>query len=252
MTFPRLLSFAAGLIVIFAATFAVAADSNPLSTQSFSNQDRPSATVMPMDGGKTIYLYGNTWRETTKRFTLTQGSVLEFDFASDSRGEMHGIGFDEDSRYSSIRSFKLYGTQNWDIRNVASYTTSAGEFQTIRIPVGQYYTGTNMRLVLVNDNDNDVQQAANTSQFRNVKLVNSGNDGGGTGGKEPIAGSCMNSEQVGLLAAHNNARSTGRSCGGTFYPAALPLTWNCALAGAAKNRSADMAKNNFFSHTGSD
>ena len=58
--------------------------------------------------------------------------------------------------------------------------------------------------------------------------------------------------QQSLLDAHNNARSTGRYCGSTYYEAAPALTWNCQLATAATSHSTDMAENNFISHTGSD
>lgn len=57
--------------------------------------------------------------------------------------------------------------------------------------------------------------------------------------------------QSDLLAAHNTARATARTCGGISYPAAPALTWNCKLATAAAGHNRDMATNNFFSHTGS-
>lgn len=54
-----------------------------------------------------------------------------------------------------------------------------------------------------------------------------------------------------MLAAVNAARGTGRSCGGTWYPAAPAMAWNAKLAQAAAAHSHDMATNNFLSHTGS-
>ena len=54
-----------------------------------------------------------------------------------------------------------------------------------------------------------------------------------------------------LVNAVNNARSTPRMCGSTSYSAASPLKWNAKLFQAAQGHSADMAQNNFFSHTGS-
>ena len=50
----------------------------------------------------------------------------------------------------------------------------------------------------------------------------------------------------------NQARSAGRMCGTTPYPAAPPVGWNDTLALAAYLHSEDMATNQFFSHTGSD
>ncbi|CAM3883032.1 Xanthomonalisin precursor [Vibrio aerogenes CECT 7868] len=80
----------------------------------------------------------------------------------------------------------------------------------------------------------------------------SGNDDG-NGDSGQTTGDCeMTAAQSELLAAHNAARSEGRTCGSTYYPAAPALTWNCKLASAAARHNADMADNNIFSHTGSD
>jgi uncharacterized protein YkwD len=55
-----------------------------------------------------------------------------------------------------------------------------------------------------------------------------------------------------FLAAVNQARSVGRSCGATHFDPAPPVAWNDTLAMAAYLHSYDMATNDFFSHTGSD
>ncbi|MBN9405904.1 MAG: CAP domain-containing protein [Burkholderiales bacterium] len=57
-----------------------------------------------------------------------------------------------------------------------------------------------------------------------------------------------------LLSAINAARAQARVCtaGGSTLPAVAALAWNAQLAAAADRHSADMAGNNFFSHTGSD
>jgi uncharacterized protein YkwD len=50
----------------------------------------------------------------------------------------------------------------------------------------------------------------------------------------------------------NSARAVNRNCGNTTYGATGALVWNAKLAAAASEHSEDMAKNNFFDHTGSD
>ena len=57
-----------------------------------------------------------------------------------------------------------------------------------------------------------------------------------------------------LLAAINAARAQARVCnaGGSTLPAVSALAWSAQLAAAADRHSADMAGNDFFSHTGSD
>ncbi|MEE1673808.1 carbohydrate binding domain-containing protein [Agarivorans aestuarii] len=55
-----------------------------------------------------------------------------------------------------------------------------------------------------------------------------------------------------LLAAVNEARSVGRSCGGTYYAATTAVQFHQSLQLAAQEHSDNMANNNFFSHTGQD
>jgi uncharacterized protein YkwD len=55
-----------------------------------------------------------------------------------------------------------------------------------------------------------------------------------------------------ILALVNNVRKTGCTCGTTAMPAVAPVTWNSSLEKAAFLHSADMNKNNYFSHTGLD
>ena len=73
------------------------------------------------------------------------------------------------------------------------------------------------------------------------------NDSGDSGG------SCsVSAEEQSMLDAVNAFRAGTRDCGarGVFSPAPA-LVWNCQLESAAGGHSADMANNNFFSHTGS-
>jgi uncharacterized protein YkwD len=81
-------------------------------------------------------------------------------------------------------------------------------------------------------------------------------DGDGVGDAcDPVdnsqGGCSLTTEEQAMLDAVNATRSQGRVCGsyGSF-PAASPLTWNCKLESAALFHSMDMAKNDFFSHTG--
>ena len=137
-------------------------------TVSYSNQDN-SSNVTVEDGGDTLLLEDNTWRRTTQTFAVTANTVLEFEFSSAVQGEIHGIGFDENDTLSDdVRIFQVHGTQNWsgsnhDFDNYAG----GGSFTAYSIPVGQYYTGASMYLVVVNDND---AGSGNDSRFRNVRI----------------------------------------------------------------------------------
>ena len=143
------------------------------TTSSFANQDS-SATFSVSNGGDTITLTNNTWRRTNQTFNVTANTRVEFQFSSTSQGEIHGIGFDEDNTLSSNRIFKVHGTQGYGITDFDNYTSGT---VTYDIPVGQYFTGSSMNLILVNDND---AGSGNNSVFTNVRVYESGGGGGGS------------------------------------------------------------------------
>ncbi len=59
-----------------------------------------------------------------------------------------------------------------------------------------------------------------------------------------------NTDDADLLNLINSYRTSGCTCGNTFYPAVAPLSWNNLLANSAYGHSKDMDQNNYFSHTG--
>ena len=142
-------------------------DFSNLGMTSFSNQDTNNGSVAIEGNGSTYFLQGNRWRRSSTKFQITPSTILEFEFSSSAQGEIHGIGFDENDTLSSSRIFKLHGTQNWGVSNFDNYSGS-GAWVTYTIPVGLFYTGNAMFLVLVNDKDSG--PATNTSRFRNVKV----------------------------------------------------------------------------------
>ncbi len=64
----------------------------------------------------------------------------------------------------------------------------------------------------------------------------------------------MSSEEAGkrVLDLVNQARATSRVCGSRKFNAAMPLRWNATLAAAAAAHAEDMARLDYFSHTGRD
>ena len=58
--------------------------------------------------------------------------------------------------------------------------------------------------------------------------------------------------QAKLLERINALRAAGAVCGSTVYSPAPALNWSNMLLAAAAAHASDMAKNDFFSHTGSD
>lgn len=61
----------------------------------------------------------------------------------------------------------------------------------------------------------------------------------------------MDGTAAGLLAAVNQQRQQGATCGGVFQPAVPPLKLDWRLSRAAALHAQDMIRKNFFSHVGS-
>ena len=55
-----------------------------------------------------------------------------------------------------------------------------------------------------------------------------------------------------VLELVNQARATPRACGNTLFDEALPLRWSDVLAETSRRHAEDMARNNYFSHSGRD
>jgi hypothetical protein len=122
------------------------------------------------------------------------------------QGEIHGIGFDEnDTLADNVRIFQLHGTQNWTSANhdFDNYAGGGG-FVTYIIPVGQYYTGAAMYLVVANDND---AGSGNDSRFRNVRIYED----------TPPSGSCA--ADVDFSAGASGWTNSGSCTTGAFVAA---------------------------------
>ena len=120
-----------------------------------------------LNSGQTLYILNNAWKAIDLTYTITPNTVLEFDFRSTKRGEIHGIGFDDDDYISSGLTFRLYGTQYWGISDYADYPGD-GNWKSYSIPVGQHYTGTSAKLFFTADHDGGTRDG--NSYFRNVRI----------------------------------------------------------------------------------
>jgi len=166
-------------LTVDAAPSSGAIDFNSVSTTAYGSvgpQDG-SGSVTVEDGGATLYLDGNRWRDIPYSYTVTSDTVIEVDFRSTDEGEMHAIGFDsDDNQDNQQRAFMLHGTQSWS----NSYSTgsySGSSFVTYEIHVGKYYTGSFDRLFFINDNDS----GTGNSYFRNVRVYEDASASGGGG-----------------------------------------------------------------------
>lgn len=119
-----------------------------------------------------LELTGNNWQSVPFDYQVTENTVLEFEFSSDVEGEIHGIALENDNRFSSNRTFNIYGTQNWGLR--PTRYTGNGEPQIITISVGEFIQGSVNRLVFLVDNDTNIP--GTNSVFKNVRIFESTNN----------------------------------------------------------------------------
>lgn len=119
------------------------------------------------DNGQTLYIANNAWKGIEVDYQVTAQTVIEFEFKSTIIGEIHGVGFDENTAISSNRTFKVYGTQPWGIRNYDNYDPGQ-DWVSYRIPVGEYYTGNFKWLFFVADQDRGARNG--NAYFRNFRI----------------------------------------------------------------------------------
>lgn len=145
-------------------------DLNAYPLISYAGGQDSTGTATISGDGLSLTLIGNRWKALDiPAYTVTQNTVIEFDFTSSSEGEIHGIGLDENLGLSSNRIFKVHGTQNWGIRNFDDYASTAPNTKHYVIPIGQLVNNRLMNY-LVFVMDHDISNPTGESVFSNVKL----------------------------------------------------------------------------------
>jgi hypothetical protein len=120
-----------------------------------------------LEGKSILKIQNNAWKKIELDYEVTPNTVLEFEFASNIQGEIHGIGFDDNDAISADRTFRLYGIQNWGYGEHDNYPGNAS-WKTYTIPVGTFYTGAFSRLFFVADHDRSPRNG--NSFYRNIKI----------------------------------------------------------------------------------
>lgn len=140
-----------------------------------SSGDAGGVTVE--DGGTTVNMTGNWWRTVPLDETVTEDTVLTFEFKSTSEGDIHAIGLENDGGQSSDLMFRLFGTQNWGRDGFDDYETDDG-WKRYTIPVGELYAddGKDLssfdRLAFVMDCEPNHCDGSSDAKFRNVRVHN--------------------------------------------------------------------------------
>jgi len=120
-----------------------------------------------IENGKGVFISGNGWKAVEMPYVITANTHLRFEYKSDNKPELGVIGMDENNSISSNRTFTLFGTQNWGIRNFKNYPGN-GAWKTYDIPIGEFYTGEMNYLFFGADHDRYPKDG--DAQFRNVYI----------------------------------------------------------------------------------
>ncbi len=121
----------------------------------------PGTGIATVDAGEVVLK--DAARSIAFDYDLTENTILEVQFRATTEGGDHQIGFDSDGDGTGDTLFSLFGTSQQGL-STDGYD-DLGEWQTIRIPVGDLTTGEIDRLVLVSE--------GGTSGFRNIRVYES-------------------------------------------------------------------------------
>jgi hypothetical protein len=120
------------------------------------------------EGGTAIFLEDNSLKYIPINYDVTPNTNMSFEFRSTDQGSIHAIAVENNTSLSLPALFKLHGTINNPqvITDFDNYSGSS--YQSYVIPVGTYFTGAGLDLVVLSANVNG--SPGNNSYFRNIRL----------------------------------------------------------------------------------
>lgn len=151
-------------------------DENPPET--WGGNRSPYGTTTVRDGGQTVNITGNQWKTVDFDYTVTEDTVIAFEFRTDQVGQIHGIGFESDTNQESGRVVRVAGSQGWGVSvasgNYGPYYSAGDGWVRYEVPIGEIYAdngklGDASSLLFVNDCDGCNARSA----FRNVRVYES-------------------------------------------------------------------------------
>ncbi len=134
-------------------------------------QDTDDAVVTISDDGKEVQITNNGWKSVDiGEYTLSDHTVITFEFRSEHQGEIHGIGLDNnDNLFDNTDTFfQVHGTQTFANQTFNNYSGEGWQQYTIQVGELLEGNGTFDRLVFINDDD--ANPLGISSQFRNIVI----------------------------------------------------------------------------------
>jgi hypothetical protein len=170
-------------------------DFNATPLISYTQQD--NGTVDYDANGLSFFLENNSWKALQIDYTVTENTIVQFEFKSTEEGELHEIGFDNNLSLNANPRFKLYGFQPSNGVNTDFDYTENGNWQSFSIPLGDYYSG--FRRYILFAADNDANPSIGNSSFRNIKIFED-EDGDGACDLICVSLDCVDEDGDGVFA----------------------------------------------------
>lgn len=164
-------------------------------------------TVTIEDDGATLHIAGNSWKKLFFEYEITPHTIIEFEFQSDNEGEIHGLGVDDDpATFHPQRVINIYGSQSTILDPDYDYSSSAPNWKSYQIPIGQHVTGAMSYITIANDHD--VVNPTGEARYKNVRICEQVNFTGLTigsyGGSEDVSSTITVEDNGATLSLEGN------------------------------------------------
>ncbi|MBD3192162.1 MAG: DUF2341 domain-containing protein [Candidatus Heimdallarchaeota archaeon] len=140
-----------------------------LTDQGIGGQDSTPNQYSVLDDGRTLRLWGNTWKYVALSTEVpSDGSfILEFEMSSVDNGEIQGVGItNEISTHDQSRTYRFTGSQTYGLTPDQGYSGSSGDWQTVYTVLDDF-SGNFDYFVFPNDDDSD---ASGDVYFKDIRI----------------------------------------------------------------------------------
>ena len=136
---------------------------------SYNGSQDAGGTIGVIESGAGVELNGNAWKRTAFDYTVTDNTVISFEYRSTIEGEVQGISLETDNDQFTGIGYQLYGTETPYTFSRDFQYTDTGNWQTFTIDAGSYQSGADVDwIAFVNDHDNGGSNG--TSFYRNISV----------------------------------------------------------------------------------